>query len=447
MWINSRWGSLTGPDAEVLRNIFQSLSDWTRNPTWGNATNPTISAGGVVQQPSALKVYNEWIQSESFVSGSTGWQIKADGSAEFNNITVRGTFKTAVSGTRVEISSAFSGEIRFYYSTQTNPSYIAAPTTNRLLLNANVATGGSTTQIEMSGYTGSGAASNITIRSGTLNFNGTSATFNGTINATGDLIQFPNTVKDNKINLWGSDYSLGVRSNTLIIRTGAILRVEASGQELVHHSMNSHHFNEGQIVRWSGASGHVTFTYNGQPNYGWMVRSDGALWAMANGTCFVRISGADLVTMSNVGGLLDMRLVSTPALVGTTLVRAGGTGQIGPTSSSADIKKNMRPLSTGSTNPLFKVPVKRFNWDPEKVANGKEVNDRVPDGVAGLVVEDIAPLAPDAVHVDADGKPNSLDERVLIGYLIDGIQHLNQRIRALEKVPANALAKPEIVNE
>lgn len=106
-WTNPRWGSLVGPDAEVLRGIFESLSEWTRNPTFGNATSPTIAGGGMVQvQPAALVVQNEWIQSANFVAGSAGWQIKANGDAEFNNITIRGTFKTATSGRRVEIGTA-----------------------------------------------------------------------------------------------------------------------------------------------------------------------------------------------------------------------------------------------------------------------------------------------------------------------------------------------------
>lgn len=114
-WTNPRWGSLIGPDADTLRGIFESISEWTRNPTFGNATSPTIAGGGLVQvQPSALTVQNEWIQSANFVAGSTGWQIKATGDAEFNNITIRGSFKTAATGKRIEILSSNLNRIDFY---------------------------------------------------------------------------------------------------------------------------------------------------------------------------------------------------------------------------------------------------------------------------------------------------------------------------------------------
>jgi len=32
------------------------------------------------------------VQSPGYVAGSAGWQIRKDGSAEFNNLTIRGTF-------------------------------------------------------------------------------------------------------------------------------------------------------------------------------------------------------------------------------------------------------------------------------------------------------------------------------------------------------------------
>lgn len=48
------------------------------------------------------------IQSPNFVSGSSGWQIAIDGSAEFNNLTIRGTFN----GTNFVINTSGA----FFYS-------------------------------------------------------------------------------------------------------------------------------------------------------------------------------------------------------------------------------------------------------------------------------------------------------------------------------------------
>lgn len=125
-WTNPRWGSLVGPDAEALRGIFESLSEWTQNPTFGNATNPTVSGAGVQVQPAALVVKNEWIQSANFATGSAGWQIKANGDAEFNSITVRGTLKTASSGARIEIGTTDVNRIDLYsgHANELSPNYI-----------------------------------------------------------------------------------------------------------------------------------------------------------------------------------------------------------------------------------------------------------------------------------------------------------------------------------
>src|SRR5579884_2057320 len=42
------------------------------------------------------------VQSPGYVEGATGWQIRKDGSAEFNNLTIRGQFN----GTDFEITQA-----------------------------------------------------------------------------------------------------------------------------------------------------------------------------------------------------------------------------------------------------------------------------------------------------------------------------------------------------
>src|SRR5512144_693762 len=63
---------------------------------WGNP----IVGGTILRRPA--------IQSPNFVTGSTGWNIAADGSAEFNDLTIRGTFF----GTDFEVNAAGA----FFYS-------------------------------------------------------------------------------------------------------------------------------------------------------------------------------------------------------------------------------------------------------------------------------------------------------------------------------------------
>ena len=48
------------------------------------------------------KLIRSWIQSPDYVAGTSGWQIARDGSAQFNNVTVRGT----ITGTNYQLSEA-----------------------------------------------------------------------------------------------------------------------------------------------------------------------------------------------------------------------------------------------------------------------------------------------------------------------------------------------------
>jgi len=63
-------------------------------------SNPIIGGGGALVYPS--------IHSPGFITGISGWTIKKDGSAEFNNLTIRGTFL----GTDFIVSNAGA----FFYS-------------------------------------------------------------------------------------------------------------------------------------------------------------------------------------------------------------------------------------------------------------------------------------------------------------------------------------------
>lgn len=61
------------------------------------------------------------IQSPGYVAGVSGWIINDDGSAEFNNVTIRGTvvasvFQTATTGRRITINEGNSQAMRLYDS-------------------------------------------------------------------------------------------------------------------------------------------------------------------------------------------------------------------------------------------------------------------------------------------------------------------------------------------
>lgn len=66
--------------------------------SWGSFASPVVGSGGVL--------IREVMKSLGFVPSASGWQLAQDGSAEFNNVIVRGEFiAQSPSGAFVEISS------------------------------------------------------------------------------------------------------------------------------------------------------------------------------------------------------------------------------------------------------------------------------------------------------------------------------------------------------
>lgn len=175
---------------------------------------------------------------------------------------------------------------------------------------------------------------------------------------------------------------------------------------------------------------------------------------------------------------LDMAL---PALGGgnTMNLQAGGSWQVGYISSSAKVKRNVRSLretpdpDSGHQSPVFKMRPARFNWKQasrdrhghwknDGVANADEINAKYPNGVVGLIAEEVAEIAPDAaLHrtpvpaepwdrekhglpwtdpdtgkavthtTEWEGGIVGIDNDRLIAYLIDAVQYLKEEIDRL----------------
>jgi hypothetical protein len=182
---------------------------------------------------------------------------------------------------------------------------------------------------------------------------------------------------------------------------------------------------------------------------------------------------------------LGFSLASTPSTVtlqaglpplgggNTVNIQAGGNLQLGYVSSSLAHKVNVRTLKetpepdSGADNPVFKMRPVRFNWrhDPEGVngvVNGETANARHPNGLVGLIAEELHEVAPDAVlwgegseevhllppdHPDFKGplpeshpetgewvlhrpavapKITGIDHDRIVAYLVDAVQHLNE---------------------
>jgi hypothetical protein len=86
-------------------------------------SNPLVGGGGAL--------IRDAIQSPDYVPGVRGWAIKRDGSAEFNDATVRGVFVTGAAGgltTYIEVTDSVTGsELRFFNPPGTDSAVMSAP--------------------------------------------------------------------------------------------------------------------------------------------------------------------------------------------------------------------------------------------------------------------------------------------------------------------------------
>lgn len=76
--------------------------------TSGTFTGGTYTGTGTLSNNAA-----NTFQSGNFVSGTSGWQIKGDGNAEFQGVVARGTIRTGLSGARVDVGFSDAAAIIF----------------------------------------------------------------------------------------------------------------------------------------------------------------------------------------------------------------------------------------------------------------------------------------------------------------------------------------------
>lgn len=111
-------GTTKVADAAIVNAKIADLA--VDNAKIANLTAGKITTGTINAQTITLGVTGgaAALRSANFASGSAGWQVDGDGNAEFNNITVRGTFSSSVTGKRVVIASTFgtgtSPQVVFY---------------------------------------------------------------------------------------------------------------------------------------------------------------------------------------------------------------------------------------------------------------------------------------------------------------------------------------------
>lgn len=239
-------------DATISRAKIQDLA----------VDNAKINDLAVNKLTAGTMQVGSYIQSQSYVAGTSGWKINADGSAEFSNVTVRGTVagSTILGGSATTYSSGtglFAGlDAGTYKFRVGNPSGNRLQWTGSALNIVGAITGstisGSTITVNtaaLSGttMTGSGAVFNssgtFAIGNSTTNitFNGTTMTFNGSVVGTAN-IQAQAVSETVTGQLTGTN---AIAQDILTLFNLPSFTAPAAGRYLVQVVMTVHNFSTG----------------------------------------------------------------------------------------------------------------------------------------------------------------------------------------------------------
>lgn len=84
-----------------------------------NGTNPMV----IPLNGETVAVDGSWLRSPNYVAGVSGWKIDADGTAEFNNVVVRGTLSAGTIGRADLVASSYAGDQTFIFPTLANGTF------------------------------------------------------------------------------------------------------------------------------------------------------------------------------------------------------------------------------------------------------------------------------------------------------------------------------------
>lgn len=408
------------------------------------------------------------IRSPGYVAGVSGWRIAQDGSAEFNNVTVRGTLAAgSITGDLVLAGGRF-------LSDTVNPRWIIDTSS----------TGGLGSNPTIRGIASSGAESGrfesraaglglIYNTGGIHDFNAGGVHIGdglrvgsggGGIPPPAGQIATSGTVScgaDVVINQLANLYLRGIdpahRIVVPAVASAFSTTFAVDGPCVVGY--NNWIFVTGNNAHWQAAVWANGFSVFGQVSIGNGATNDYQVdpetLTLYGGTTGVSMrqrtrawndgfarqviypnndamyfwsqNGGDMMRLA-AGGNCHFPM-GLPILGGIGMIYATGSGQIGTVASGAHFKENVRDLGGDADNPVFALRPRRFSWKADSLANAAEYNERVPGGFAGLIAQEVNEVAPDAIHVDAGGEPCALDERVLIAYLVDAVQYLRRELR------------------
>ena len=348
------------------------------------------SVGGISISSSAL-------QSSNFSQGSAGFQIKNDGTAEFQSITVRGNFSGTVDGAtqvtnnifygsggsmntagsgvaRVEIGNTSPNEVRFLNSSNQTLGTVESDGAD-MLLTASLSTTANTKVV-------AGIAGDVILQGGDINFTsglGTSPIIK--VEGSGGNNKFLATNGSGRLILTGNTSSSGVDS---ITASGELsLAGAGTGNVTITHAASDH--NSENDSRYYSASAGATLASSLSSHTGHATSLSILSNTSSNnsGGLFVTaVSGLGIQRTNIAGATMDTQEVRPRQDQAYAVGEAGrrytiGYFQFGTSTSDQRLKENIEDLDLG-LDFINKLEPKKYNWTTETITDdeGNEIIKR-----------------------------------------------------------------------
>ena len=383
----------------------------------------------------ASLIAGQTVESTTYTPGSAGWQIDADGSAEFDNVIVRGTiqassiegnvtlgtsgvFRTATSGNRIELTAAEDDRINLYTgdSFENNPGKLIGVTTG------SGATRTLDTQIVGPSTTGDIGSTAIILRSES---NNDSSTPPGVLFVhTGGSSQTPEFRLQNSMIMLNSNGSAAAPSFSFVGDTDTgMYRFAADelgfsvGGNFAGKIDNTESWQLGRAVTGNAdiqdSAGSATF-----PTYSFQGDTDTGMYR----------SGADLLSFA-AAGTEQFRTIGNRPIGSAVWPTTTGTPNV------------ILVLESGYYNIFRDTSSRRYKTKIKDAPFLADVKLRPiifcnlddPDTLrAGLIAEEVADELPLAAVYNEDGEVENYDIKAVLAVMAAKLNKLNERVTVLE---------------
>jgi len=404
-------------NVSIVNADIQSLS-FDKITAASNTASLTVGSGGV-------------LKSSNFSTGVSGWQITGAGDAEFNGITVRGTFTNAASGRRIAITSTDIDRVIWYtgHANEQTPGFITTANSEPFVMS-----------LYSPDPTGTGQPASIGLvpdtSTGTKGRVVLSPPDGGQVAVDGASTSSSTPAIANLVDLDTGIYWSA--ANEIAFATGGTYRGkwDSSGNLVVTGSVLCDVFGEGDDyfqISEAGNWGRVVLD-NGER---FRVDTSGNLYS--NTTAVLQHTGGYTYVKVGTGVMMsgdavdELYIVGVPYAVGDYDLRCVDTGGGGrqvyyyAISSTRDKKTDIEYVDVDGLDVIRKLRPARWRY---KFVEPDDVNAyRV-----SLIAEDALEAGgEDLIERHPDGTISSLYDRGIQAHLIAAIQQLDQRLDRLEE--------------